>query len=53
MTQPADKVADIETSQGPITIKFFPDKAPNHVRFRGRIKEEDRTRSHYNPLEGG
>jgi peptidyl-prolyl cis-trans isomerase B (cyclophilin B) len=26
------KVADLETSQGTITIRFFPDKAPNHVR---------------------
>ena len=26
------KVADIETSQGTITIRFFPDKAPNHVK---------------------
>lgn len=26
------KVADLETSLGTITIKFFPDKAPNHVR---------------------
>jgi cyclophilin family peptidyl-prolyl cis-trans isomerase len=26
------KVADIETSQGTITIRFHPDKAPNHVR---------------------
>jgi cyclophilin family peptidyl-prolyl cis-trans isomerase len=27
-----DKVADLETTQGTITIKFFPDKAPNHVK---------------------
>ncbi len=26
------KVADLETSKGTITIRFFPDKAPNHVR---------------------
>ncbi len=26
------KVADLETSLGTITIKFYPDKAPNHVR---------------------
>jgi peptidyl-prolyl cis-trans isomerase B (cyclophilin B) len=32
MTYYADKVADLETSQGTITIKFFPDKAPNHVK---------------------
>lgn len=32
MSDYADKVADLETSQGTITIRFFPDKAPNHVR---------------------
>lgn len=26
------KVADLETTKGTITIRFFPDKAPNHVR---------------------
>jgi cyclophilin family peptidyl-prolyl cis-trans isomerase len=26
------KVADLQTSKGTITIRFFPDKAPNHVR---------------------
>ena len=34
--KPADyytgKVADLETSLGTITIRFFPDKAPNHVK---------------------
>ncbi|HSN68675.1 MAG TPA: peptidylprolyl isomerase, partial [Thermoanaerobaculia bacterium] len=32
MTDYADKVADLETSQGTITIRFFPDKAPGHVK---------------------
>ncbi len=32
MSQTTDKVADIETTQGTITIRFFPDKAPNHVK---------------------
>ena len=27
-----DKVADIQTDLGTITVRFFPDKAPNHVR---------------------
>ena len=27
-----DKVADIKTNKGTITIRFFPDVAPNHVR---------------------
>lgn len=32
MSYYADKVADLQTSQGTITIKFFPEKAPNHVK---------------------
>ena len=32
MSLNTDNVADIETTQGTITIRFFPDKAPNHVK---------------------
>lgn len=32
MTDYADKVADIQTPLGTITIRFYPDKAPNHVK---------------------
>ncbi|HVT04711.1 MAG TPA: peptidylprolyl isomerase [Thermoanaerobaculia bacterium] len=32
MSEYADKVAELNTSQGPIAIRFFPDVAPNHVR---------------------
>jgi len=32
MSYYADKVADIKTNKGTITIRFFPDVAPNHVK---------------------
>jgi peptidyl-prolyl cis-trans isomerase B (cyclophilin B) len=32
MSYYTDKVADIKTNKGTITIRFFPDAAPNHVR---------------------
>ena len=32
MTDYDNKVADLETSQGTITIRFFSDKAPGHVK---------------------
>ena len=32
MSDNDNKVADLETSQGTITIRFFPDKAPGHVK---------------------
>jgi cyclophilin family peptidyl-prolyl cis-trans isomerase len=32
MSHYTDKVADIKTEKGTISIRFFPDKAPNHVR---------------------
>jgi cyclophilin family peptidyl-prolyl cis-trans isomerase len=32
MSYYADKVADIKTNKGTITLRFFPDVAPNHVK---------------------
>lgn len=32
MSEYANKVAEIHTGKGVITVRFFPDKAPNHVR---------------------
>ena len=32
MSDYTDKVADIKTNKGTITIRFFPDVAPNHVK---------------------
>lgn len=32
MSEYTNKVADIQTDLGTITVRFFPDKAPNHVR---------------------
>jgi cyclophilin family peptidyl-prolyl cis-trans isomerase len=32
MSEYTDKVAELKTSKGVITIRFFPDVAPNHVR---------------------
>ena len=32
MSQYTDKVAELQTSKGTIVIRFFPDKAPNHVK---------------------
>ena len=32
MSQTQDKVAEIKTTAGDITIRFFPDVAPNHVK---------------------
>lgn len=32
MSHYTDKIADIKTGKGTISIRFFPDKAPNHVR---------------------
>src|SRR5687767_2680182 len=32
MSEYKDKVAELNTSKGKITIRFFPDVAPNHVK---------------------
>lgn len=41
MSEYTGKVADIKTSEGTITIRFFPDKAPNHVRNFIDLAESD------------
>src|SRR5687768_9215863 len=32
MSEYKDKVAEVKTTKGTITIRFFPDVAPNHVK---------------------
>ena len=41
MSEITGKVADIQTSKGTITIRFFPEKAPNHVRNFIDLAEKD------------
>lgn len=41
MSEYAGKVAEIQTSKGSITIRFFPEKAPNHVRNFIDLAEKD------------
>jgi cyclophilin family peptidyl-prolyl cis-trans isomerase len=40
MSEYASKVAEIHTGKGVITVRFFPDKAPNHVRNFIELSEQ-------------